>query len=166
MITPRFAQVMATYNQWQNDSLLAAADRLSEAERREDHGAFFKSIHATLNHILWADHMWMSRVSDAPKPAAGIAGSIAFVDDWDALKAERAAFDTRIVAFASTLDEAWLAGDLEFFSAAFGKQMVKPRSLALVHMFNHQTHHRGQVHAMLTGAGERPGDTDLILLAP
>jgi uncharacterized damage-inducible protein DinB len=165
MINPRFVQVMAIYNQWQNENLFTAADRLSDAERRKDRGAFFRSIHATLNHILWADFMWMSRMSDAPKPTVSIAGSIAFRDDWGEMKAERASFDKKIIAFASTMNEAWLAGDLAFFSAALGKDVVKPRALALVHMFNHQTHHRGQVHAMLTGAGEKPGDTDLFLLS-
>jgi uncharacterized damage-inducible protein DinB len=64
MIGPGFAQTMARYNRWQNRSLYAAADGLTEAARRKDRGAFFKSIHATLNNLLWADNRWMSRVSD------------------------------------------------------------------------------------------------------
>jgi uncharacterized damage-inducible protein DinB len=164
MIGPGFAQTMACYNRWQDRSLYAAADRLSEDERRMDRGAFYKSIHATLNHVLWADNMWMSPVADVPKPTVGIRNSVTFCDDWERLKAERACFDERIIAWADSLDDAWLLADLDWYSSAMKRDVVKPRRLVVTHIFNHQTHHRGQVHAMLTAAGAKPEDTDIIFM--
>ena len=80
MIDPTYARAMARYNQWQNENLYTAADGLSDEARRKNRGAFFKSIHATLSHLLWADNMWMSRLSDLPEPAVKIADSTTFVD--------------------------------------------------------------------------------------
>jgi uncharacterized damage-inducible protein DinB len=164
MISPQFAQMMARYNQWQNRSLYAAADGLSDAERRLDRGAFFKSIHATLNHILWADAVWMSRVAQAPRPDVAISESGRFLDAWDALKREREAMDERLIAWVNGLDDAWLAQDLCWVPATRPTEMTRPRWQVVAHMFNHQTHHRGQAHAMLTAAGARPEPTDLVLL--
>ena len=69
MIDAAYVQTMARYNRWQNRSLYAAAEGIGDAERRRDRGAFFGSIHATLNHLLWADMIWMSRWSDVPAPS-------------------------------------------------------------------------------------------------
>jgi len=164
MISPHFAQTMARYNQWQNRSLYAEADGLSDAERRLDRGAFFKSIHGTLNHILWADAVWMSRVSQAARPDVAISESGRFLDAWDALKREREEMDERLIAWANGLDEVWLAQDLRWIPATRPTEMARPRWQVVAHMFNHQTHHRGQAHAMLTAAGARPEPTDLVLL--
>lgn len=166
MIDPAFAQLMARYNLWQNRSLYEAASSLSDAERRLERGAFFKSIHATLNHLLWADAMWMSRVSDTPKPTIGISDSVRFRDDWETLKRERRAMDEQMIVWADSLDEAWLAADLRWRSATLQTDMTRPRWQAVVHMFNHQTHHRGQVHTMLTAAGAKPEATDIIMMDP
>jgi uncharacterized damage-inducible protein DinB len=165
MITPAFAQKMARYNAWQNESLYAAADTLSDEARRADRGAFFKSIHGTLSHLLWADAMWTSRIADGPKPDVPLGESASFCADWAALKDERAAMDARLIAWADALDETALAGDFSWYSGALQAHIVKPRELVVVHVFNHQTHHRGQVHAMLTAAGARPQDTDLIFMS-
>jgi uncharacterized damage-inducible protein DinB len=80
------------------------------------------------------------------------------------LKAAREAFDETIVNWAGGLDAAALAGDLTWFSGAAGRELTKPKGLLIAHLFNHQTHHRGQVHCMLTQCGVRPGDTDLPIL--
>jgi uncharacterized damage-inducible protein DinB len=164
MISPRFAETLGRYNRWQNRSLYMAADGLSDAERRMDRGAFFRSIHATLNHLLWGDAIWMSRISDAPRPTVGISESGAYCDDWDVLKRERVAMDERMIAWADGLDEAWLFGDLCWRSAILNAEVTKPRWQVVAHIFNHQTHHRGQVHAMLTAAGATPEATDLIMM--
>jgi uncharacterized damage-inducible protein DinB len=162
MITPAFVRTMADYNRWQNESLCRAADQLSDAQRKEPRGAFFGSIHATLNHLLWGDQMWMSRFAGTPRPKApGIPQSIGMFESWDDLKRERQAFDQVIIDWAETLDGAWLDGDLTWFSGASGREQTKPKTLLVVHMFNHQTHHRGQVHCMLTQAGVKPDATDL-----
>ncbi len=164
MIDPAYVRALARYNRWQNQSLYAAADGLTDQARKLDRGAFFGSIQATLCHIYWADNMWMSRLSDVAKPGVSIAGSTTFVENWAALKERRAAFDARIVAWADGLHETALAGDLAWYSGAIKQDVVKPRWLAVAHMFNHQTHHRGQTHAMLTAAGAKPADTDLIFM--
>lgn len=166
MIDRSFVRTMARYNAWQNDSLYGAAETLDDAARRQDRGAFFRSIHGTLCHLLWADRMWLSRFSDTPKPSVRIQDSGGLVDAWDDLVAQRKAFDATITDWVSGITADWLAGDLTWFSGATQRQMSKPVGLLVAHMFNHQTHHRGQVHAMLTAAGAKPDDTDLMLLDP
>jgi len=165
MIDPAYAQRMARYNRWQNQNLYGVADRLSDAERRHERGAFFGSVHKTLSHLLWGDRVWMSRFSGGSRPEVGIAGSVSLYPDWDELKRERAAFDEEIIAWADGVDAAWLAGDLTYYSGGAKRDITAPKWLLVTHMFNHQTHHRGQVHCMLTQAGGRPHDTDLPMLA-
>jgi uncharacterized damage-inducible protein DinB len=165
MITPAFVVTLARYNRWQNESLYNAAATLDESARRRDRGAFFKSIHGTLAHVLWGDRVWMHRFAGTPKPEGGIATSDGHEMAWAALSEERTAFDGVILAWASDLGEADLAGNLSWYSGALEKDVTASRGLLITHMFNHQTHHRGQVHAMLTAAGARPDDTDLMKLA-
>ena len=164
MIDAGYVRTMARYNAWQNESLLTAASTLDDAARRQDRGAFFKSIHGTLCHLLWADQMWLSRFAGTPKPTLRIHESGNLIAEWTDLVAQRRAFDSTITEWASGLSPEWLAGDLVWFSGATQREMRKPRALLVVHLFNHQTHHRGQVHAMLTAAGAKPDDTDLMLL--
>lgn len=164
MIDLAYVQRMAAYNRWQNENLYGVADRLSDAERRRECGAFFGSIHKTLSHLLWADRIWMSRFTDVPKPEGGIQQSVTLYPDWDGLKRERGAFDQLIIGWADGLEPAWLAGDHTWFSGAAKRELTRPVAFLVTHMFNHQTHHRGQVHCMLTQAGGKPQDTDLMLL--
>lgn len=161
MIAPAHVELMARYNRWQNENLYGCADRLSDAERRRERGAFFGSIHKTLNHLLWADRIWMHRFAGTPRPAGGIPESTGAAADWAALGHERAAFDDAIIRWAGELDAAWLHGDLTYYSGIIKAELTRPRWLLVAHMFNHQTHHRGQVHCMLTQAGQKPGATDL-----
>ena len=164
MIEISYAWRMARYNRWQNDNLYTVADGLSDGERRCDRGAFFGSIHGTLNHLLWADRMWMSRFSDWPRPGCGIGESPTLVPDWSELKRERRAADARLIEWADGLDPDWIKADLTWFSGATGSNVTKPRWQLVMHLFNHQTHHRGQVHAMLTQAGGKPHETDLFIM--
>jgi uncharacterized damage-inducible protein DinB len=164
MIDRAYVQRMARYNGWQNENLYGVADRLPDAERRRERGAFFGSIHNTLSHLLWADQFWMSRFSDLPRPQVGIAESVSLYPDWDNLRQERVAFDRTILDWAGTIDETWLAADQTFYSAATKREWTRPRWVLVAHMFNHQTHHRGQVHCMLTQAGGKPSDTDLTVM--
>jgi uncharacterized damage-inducible protein DinB len=155
---------MADYNRWQNDNLYGCANRLTDAQRKEPRGAFFGSIHGTLCHLLWADQIWMSRFAGTPRPRApGIPESPSMIEDWVELERERVAFDGTIIGWAGKLDDAWLAGDLTWFSGASQREVTKPKALLVAHFFNHQTHHRGQVHCMLTQCGVKPGATDLPL---
>jgi uncharacterized damage-inducible protein DinB len=166
MITPSYVQTMARYNAWQNGSLYAAAATLTDGARRLDRGAFWRSIQGTLNHLLWGDRTWMSRFAGWPKPELGIGASVAMVDDFATLRAEREQADAGVTAWAAEVSPEWLGQDMTWFSGAAKREMTGPRWLLVSHMFNHQTHHRGQVHAMLTAAGARPEDTDLMLLPP
>jgi uncharacterized damage-inducible protein DinB len=160
MINPAYVQRMARYNRWQNENLYGVADTLPDAERRRERGAFFGSIHGTLNHLLWGDRTWMSRFAGRP-PDGSIPQSVSLYQDWSDLKRERAAFDAAIIDWADRLDAAWLEEDLAYYSGAIKADLCRPRWLLVTHMFNHQTHHRGQVHCMLTQAGGKPSDTDL-----
>ena len=164
MIDTAYAVTMARYNAWQNENLYGAAATLSDATRRQDRGAFFGSIHGTFCHLLWGDRMWLSRFAGTPKPAVPGSESARMIADWDELVAERQATDALIGDWAAGLSAEWLAGDLTWVSGISGRELTRPRSQLVVHFFNHQTHHRGQVHAMLTASGAKPGETDLVLV--
>ena len=166
MITPAYARTMAAYNAEMNRRLYGAAARLSEAERRAQHGAFWGSIHGTLTHILWGDRQWMSRFDDWEKPATPIKQSAQLIEDFSELVAAREQADAGISRWAHKIDDAWLDQDLVWFSGAANREIRAPKRLLVTHFFNHQTHHRGQAHAMLTAAGQQTGDTDLFLLIP
>lgn len=155
---------MAAYNAEMNRRLYAAAARLSDAERRAERGAFFGSIHGTLNHLLWADRMWMSRFDGWNKPAVLLAGSRNLIDSFEALRPARAEADAGLLGWAAEVGQAWLDGRLTWLSGAVGREVSRPVATLVVHLFNHQTHHRGQVHAMLTAAGQQTGDTDLFVI--
>jgi uncharacterized damage-inducible protein DinB len=162
MISKAYAQAMSRYNAWQNRAIYGGAGRLTDAQRREPRGAFFGSIHATLNHLLWADRMWLSRFGVIEPPEVRtLSGSVAMFEDWEELQRERIVTDGAIEAWARDLDEGWLGGDLVWAAASTGQEMKRPRALLVAHLFNHQSHHRGQVHCLLTGFGVDPGPTDL-----
>jgi uncharacterized damage-inducible protein DinB len=166
MITPAYARTMATYNAEMNRRLYTAAGRLSEAERRATKGAFWGSIHGTLAHILWGDQQWMSRFDDWPRPGKPITESDRFVEDFAELRAAREKADSNISAWAAKINQNWLDEDLVWYSGAAKRDMHMPKRLLVTHFFNHQTHHRGQAHALITAAGQETGDTDLFLLIP
>ena len=164
MISVEHARMMARYNTWQNQSLYTAADDLSDEARRQERGAFFGSIQCTLSHLLWGDQQWMSRFAGTPPPAGSGKDSPNHYADWDDLRRQRIAFDAVILDWASRLEPAWLAADFEWYSGLAKRNVSKPAWVLVTHFFNHQTHHRGQVHAMLTAAGAKPDDTDLMLM--
>lgn len=164
MITPAYAVTMAAYNSEMNRRLYAAAGRLSDDARRLPRGAFFGSIHGTLCHLQWADLMWMSRFDGWAKPAVAIGESAALIEDFSELGVIRAETDAKFEVWVATLDQAWIDGRQAWFSGALQRDMEAGRAGLLMHLFNHQTHHRGQVHAMLTAAGETTGDTDLFIV--
>jgi uncharacterized damage-inducible protein DinB len=166
MITPGYVRTMAAYNSELNRRTFAAADTLPDAQRRENAGAFFRSLHDTLSHILWADGMWMHRFDGWEKLDVAIADSGAWVSDWAELRERRTAADARLEAWAARVTEADLEGDLVWFSGAAGREMARPRWLTITHMFNHQTHHRGQAHALLTRFGAKTAATDLPFVLP
>lgn len=164
MIQTAFVARMARYNRWQNRNLYGAASILGEEARRLDRGAFFRSIHETLSHLVWGDSVWLHRFDGTPKPPGGIAESARLHADWDDLTAAREKLDAAILDWSARVKQDWLDDELRWVSGVTGKAMSAPVGMTVTHFFNHQTHHRGQVHAMLTAAGARPGDTDLFLM--
>ncbi len=148
------------YNAWANGRLYAAAARLSPDQYRADRGAFFKSVHGTFNHLLVTDRIWMQRFTgagDAPNRLDAI-----LFETFDELRAAREAEDRRIVEFVDGLDEVRIAGTIKYRRVSSPEQFEQQLAPALAHWFNHQTHHRGQVHALLTGLiGEAP-ELDLL----
>ncbi len=160
-----YARTMAEYGAWQNANQIDAASALDDAARQANCGAFFGSIAGTLNHLLWGDRIWMSRFAGTDAPRCDtIPESIRETATWNAYAAERRAMDAAILDWTAGLGEGWFAGDLTWWSGAAGREITKPKSVLLIHFFNHGTHHRGQVHAMLTAAGVKPGDTDIPLM--
>jgi uncharacterized damage-inducible protein DinB len=162
MIKPAYVQKMAAYNRWMNEGIYAACEALCDEDRKKDCGAFFKSIHGTLNHILWGDQIWMHRFAGTPQPSAeGIPGSSSQYDSFDELKQERVAFDQVIEDWAGHVGPDWLDETLEWYSGSMGRDMSSPHWVLVTQMFNHQTHHRGQVHCLLTQFGVKTPTTDL-----
>ena len=159
MIDAEYCQTMAAYSGWMNRKVYEAAARLPDAERKADRGAFFRSMHSTLNHILWGDRVWLPRFNGKSYPAGAI--GVDLYDDFDALRAARHTMDDEIIAWAAQLDAAQLAGTLTWYSVVAQREMSRPRWLCATQMFNHQTHHRGQVTTLLKQAGIDPGVTDL-----
>ena len=162
MISKAHAAYFARYNRWQNQSHYREAGKLTDAQRRLDRGAHFKSIDGTLNHILWADSMWMHRLAKWPAPGARKMEETPFFHaNFADLRAAREDHDKRLIAWTDGLEQAALEGDLTWTSSDGTVTATRPRWLLVTHMFNHETHHRGQVHAMLTAAGCKPDATDL-----
>lgn len=147
--------MLSAYNRWTNARLYDAAQNLTDEKYRADCGAFFKSVHGTLNHLLVTDRIWMQRFTGEGS-APDRLDTILFEDLAD-LRRAREAEDDRILAFVSGLDPAALAGTFSYRRVTSPERFTQPLAPALLHLFNHQTHHRGQVHALLTRlAGEAP----------
>jgi uncharacterized damage-inducible protein DinB len=166
MVNPSFVRTMAAYNAEINRRLYEASARIPDAARRENRGAFWGSLHGTLCHLVWGDLMWMSRFDAWPKPATTIKDSAGMIEDFGELCRIRAEADEKISDWAGRITDAWLAEDETWFSQAAQQELSKPRGFLVTHFFNHQTHHRGQAHALITACGEKTGDTDLFLVVP
>lgn len=165
---------MARYNRWMNERLYACAEPLGDAERKRDRGAYFGSIHGTLNHLIVGDKIWLGRFAKAGDYPMLDDEVLALPDftgldmqlfsDFDAMRQHRETMDAAIVAFAQALTPQAVSQTMRYASTQ-GVARSHPFWQALSHFFNHQTHHRGQVTALLMQAGIDPGVTDLIVLA-
>lgn len=163
-MTPDFAQVMARYNRWMNEKLYGVAERLGDEERKLDRGAFFGSIHRTFNHLLVADRIWMSRFTGIELATGELGPGITSLDqelhrDFDALRNARAETDSAIEAYCATLTPHELAANFRYLR--LGKVNEFPLWQGVGQIFNHQTHHRGQLTTLFMQAGHDPGVTDL-----
>ncbi|EEE37203.1 DinB family protein [Rhodobacteraceae bacterium KLH11] len=164
MITGAYAREMARYNRWQNSQLSGFLQGLSHKSLVRDRHAFFGSIMGTANHLLWGDWIWISRFDQGPGPGGGIPESVSICDDLSDWLPLRDEIDARISAWADTLGDDQLSGLFTWYSAAKESDVTKPYAQCVIHMFNHQTHHRGQLHQMLTEAGSDAPVSDLVFL--
>ena len=156
--TIEYFRMLARYNALANERLYDACARLSDEERQRPRPAFFKSIHGTLNHILLGDRIWLARFAGREVLSTGLDRIL--YQDFDALRAARQAEDEQIKAFAGGLDEAFLDGVIVYRNNQ-GHIHKDPVALLIAHLFNHQTHHRGQVHDLLCQTQVRPPVLDL-----
>ncbi|HWI83448.1 DinB family protein [Ramlibacter sp.] len=165
---------LARYNGWFNERLYEACERLSDEERKRDRHAFFGSIHGGLNHLIWADRLWLRRFAvqgvDFPSltaevldlPEGAVHGTVVYAD-WATLRARRAELDAAIGAWAAAMPPEFPLRTMRYANTK-GVQRAHPAWQALTHFFNHQTHHRGQVTTLLSQAGIDVGVTDMIAL--
>ncbi|MHB1565835.1 MAG: DinB family protein [Acidiferrobacter sp.] len=155
-----YAHTMAHYNRWMNQRLYATCATLTDAERKRDVGAFFHSVHGTLNHILLADRVWMGRFAGQTPGFSSLDQEL--YADFATLRAERERDDDAIMAWASALSEDDFSRTLSFTGVTDPEIRSYPWGLVVIHFFNHQTHHRGQITTLLTQLGIDPGITDLL----
>jgi uncharacterized damage-inducible protein DinB len=160
VIDTRYPRTMAHYSRWMNERLYECCSRLTDGQRKQDLGAFFKSIHGTLNHLLLADRVWMGRFVGVPFTPKGLDQEL--YADFAELRRERARTDDDIDAWVATLTDERLRGELAYTSIVNPAPRRMPMALAVVHFFNHQTHHRGQLTTLLMQQGIDPGVTDLM----
>ena len=167
-MTPEHCRVMARYNRWMNEKLYAVASKLTDEERTRDRGAFFESVHGTFNHLLLADRVWMGRFTGVSLHGDWMGpGGIRSLDqelyaDFEELQREREKTDGEIETWVQSLTAARLAAPLRYERK--GTTYDHPLWWSVAHLFNHQTHHRGQVTTLLMQAGHDPGVTDLIAM--
>jgi len=158
------ARTLARYNAWMNGRLYDCCATIPDAERKRDVGAFFKSIHGTLNHLLLADRVWMGRFTGEPFKVTSLAQEL--YADFDELRRQRGLTDEAISRWAQALTDAKLDGTLSYTSIVNPQPRTTPMAVVVTHFFNHQTHHRGQLTTLLMQRGVDPGVTDFLGLPP
>jgi uncharacterized damage-inducible protein DinB len=151
-------RMLATYNTLANERLYETCATLTDTELRKKRPAFFKSIHGTLNHIMVGDRIWLARFAGEEVPSIGLDAIL--YDSFEQLHAARIFEDARIEDFVTTIDAEFLESTIEYTNNE-GRVFVDPVPLLLSHFFNHQTHHRGQIHDMLTQTEVAPPALDM-----
>lgn len=159
MITTEYCSLMARYNQWMNERLYEVCQGISEQQRKENLGAFFGSIHGTLNHILYGDLAFLSRFTGDPPEVPEM--GVDLYTDFTELRNKRSEVDRRIFDWSISLTSAWLETPLTYTSKVDGLTRTVPNWTLVVHLFNHQTHHRGQVTTLLSQLNLDMGTTDI-----
>jgi uncharacterized damage-inducible protein DinB len=168
MVSLEWLGALARYNRWMNDKLYGMSATLSDEARKRDCGAFFKSIHGTFNHLLLSDRVWLARLTGVAVPTGFMGpGGIRALDqelyaDFEELRRERALTDEALSSWVSELTPERLAAPVVFVRR--GQREECPLWWTTAHLFNHQTHHRGQITALLTQQGLDPGVTDLFAM--
>jgi uncharacterized damage-inducible protein DinB len=153
---------MAAYNRWMNERLYRVCSEMTDAERKHDRRAFFRSLHGTLNHLLVGDKIWMARFTKTSVSVSSLDQEL--FSDFQELRNARAETDSEIERWAARITEEELGGILEYTSMVNPEPRRYPLWLAVTHFFNHQTHHRGQLTTLLSQFSKDYGVTDLIWL--
>lgn len=165
MITPAYVRLMTRYNAWQNNQVLGVFKVMPVEALTQDRGAFFGSILSTLNHLLWGDMLWLNRFDPtAAAPECGGKEALTLYRTATVWGVQRALVDHQMLVWARNVTDADLAADLTWHSDTMNRDFTMPITLCITQFFNHQTHHRGQVHAMLTSAGHEAPVTDLVFM--
>jgi uncharacterized damage-inducible protein DinB len=159
MLDAEFARTLAHYNRWMNQRIFALCAEIPDGERRRDRGAFFGSIHRTLDHLVYADLAFLSRFTGDPPEVPPL--GVELYADFEVLRAVRERLDARLVAWAESLSEEWLASPHTYTSNVDRKTRTLPSWILVAHLFNHQAHHRGQLTTLLSQQGLDYGSTDL-----
>jgi uncharacterized damage-inducible protein DinB len=152
-------KTMAVYNRWMNEKIYDCCSQLTDEQRKRDAGAFFKSIHGTLNHILLADRVWMGRFTNCPVTFKSLDQEL--YSEFDELRKERIKTDRDIIAWVADLNVESPEQMLTFTPMTNPQPRTMPLWQTISHFFNHQTHHRGQITTLLFQQGIDPGVTDL-----
>lgn len=163
MTTCEILKFKSQYNIWMNHQLYEICAELTDSQRKRDLGAFFKSIHGTFNHIYLVDTLWLSRCSDSVLRVGKSLGDEVF-SDFEDLHLAHTALSQQLSQFVEGLSESDLDEPVTYNSMQSGKQKSLPLGLLLFHLFNHQTHHRGQLTAMISQYVDDFGSTDMIFM--
>ena len=158
MDLPAYFQALARYNRIANERLYARCALLDDTAYRKRHRVSFGSVHGLLNHLLLGDRIWMSRFEGAGSETPDLATIVC--DDFTGLRVLRAEEDVRIERFFDRIDAAFLSRSFLYVNNR-GKSYAETAVVAAGHFFNHQTHHRGQVHAILSESAVAPPSLDL-----
>ena len=156
-------RMFAGYNAWCNERLYDAAAKVSDADYRAPRGVFFKSLHGTLNHLLVGDRIWMKRFTSVGEMPPSLDAIL--YDDFAALRAARRSQDTLIARYIERLSESDLNRTIRYRTVTNPQSIEQALAPALDHFFNHQTHHRGQAHALLSSilGNDKTPSFDLII---
>ena len=152
-------RMLSRYNSWMNEKIYAACSELSDSARKKDSKAFFGSIHRTLDHIVYGDLAWLERLRDdrfTPRPIEN-----ALYESWGELKVKRFSLDKEIDEWINqlTLDSLDSLDELfTYTSNVDNLTRTVPYWALVTHLFNHQTHHRGQVTTLLSQLSIDPTD--------
>lgn len=151
-------RMLAYYNRIANERLYEKVAQLDDAEYRKPRQGSFGSIHALLNHILLGDRIWMARFQGGGRTTPSL--NTVLFDEFSALRSARTEEDRLIESFFASLDESFFERPLSYVNS-LGKSCADQPAMAVVHFFNHQTHHRGQIHVMLSQTSVAPPSLDL-----
>ena len=168
-------EMLGRYNQWLNSKIYLAASRISEKDLAENHGAFFGSILGTLNHIMVGDIIWLKRFAKHPSSMVSLSGVVELpnptsldqiiYNDFASLHSQRIWLDKQIIEWLVEIADTDLDNIIDY-KTTMGEIHRKQYSSLILHLFNHQTHHRGQVSTLFSQLGIEIGATDLLGVIP